>query len=271
MIQMFDVPTYLVPGNHDGYRRIGEDGLKMWKEYFGPHYYSFDYGNYHFQAINSYEWPEKLRWSFGPIALTWGGYINDVQLDWIENDLKNQSKSKLKFMFIHHNPIWDTKEDTLIFKGYYNRGQLLNLIDEYNVNMVLAGHVHFDNVTIRDDTIFLTTTTPESQIRVNDGYWGYRLIKIKNGSIKSYNYKEPKYSIPSYKINIFYENKYKVRIENLLEKNISVLVKFTVPNISYKIKNASIIQTRNNSIYKEYYLEANVKSNSNLFVSLEKK
>ena len=268
MIQMFDVPTFLVPGNHDGYRRLGEDGLEMWGDYFGQFYYSFDFGNYHFQGINSYDWPEKYRWSIGPIALTWGGYIKDDQLDWIEYDLKENTDSNLSFMFMHHNPIWDTKKDTLINKGYYNRGQLLDLIDLYDVDMVLSGHVHFDDVTIQNDTIFITTTTPESKIEFEDGYWGYRLVKIENGNIKSYNYKEPKYCIPSYNIDVENINKYSRKITNDLESDIKVLLKFTVPKRSYIIDNAEIEMIRENKMLSEYYLRTVVPSNDELVVTL---
>lgn len=268
MIQMFDVPTFIVPGNHDGYRRIGEDGLEMWKEYFGSLYFSFDYGNYHFQGINSYDWPEKYRWSIGPLALTWGGYIKDDQLDWIENDLEYNNDSNLTFMFMHHNPIWNTNKDTLINKGYYNREKLLDLIDSYDVNMVLSGHVHFDDVTIQNDTIFITTTTPESKIEFQDGYWGYRLVQIENGKIISYNYKEPKYSIPSYQIDIENINDYSKKVTNNLDKDISVQLKFTIPKRSYIVQNAEIEMTRENKIYREYYLNSIVEPKDEKIVSL---
>ncbi len=269
MIQMFDVPTYLAPGNHDGYRRIGEDGLQMWEEYFGDLYYSFDYGNYHFQAINSYDWPEIYRWSIGPLALTWGGYIQDDQLNWIENDLENNKDSNLKFMLIHHNPIWDTKKDTFINKGYENREELLDLIDDYNVDMVLAGHVHYDDVTIQKDTVFLTTTTPESKIEYSDGYWGYRLIEIGDGNISSYNYKEPKYSIPSYNIDIKYESSTSATITNDLEKDISVLVKFITSKNPYFVVNGTIKDIRENMLLREYYVELDVPANSSVNTYLD--
>ena len=239
MIQMFDVPTYLVPGNHDGYRRIFEDGLEIWKEYFGPLFYSFNYGNYHFQAVNSFDWIPLHRLCTSFISLNWGGSIQDEQLDWIQKDL-NETDTKLKFMFLHHNPLWDTKKDSLLRMGYNNREELLNLIYENSVDMVLAGHVHVDNVTVENGTIFLTTTTPESEIRTKDGYWGYRKVDIVNGSIYSYNYEEPKYSIPSYKLNVEYDGLYQAKIKNELDEDFKILIKFIVPKRPYTIENAKI-------------------------------
>jgi len=265
MIQMFDVPTYLCPGNHDGYRRPREDGLKFWTEYFGPHYYSFNYGNYHFQAVNSYDLPASRRLCLFFIPLNWGGSIQDEQFQWIENDLV-ENKGDLNFMFIHHNPLWETKQDSLVGRSYKNREQLLSLIEQNNVDMVLAGHVHFDNVTIVNDTIFITTTTPESSIDTEDGYWGYRLINIENGEISSYNYKDPKYSIPSYKIKAKYLTLKKIKIENNLETDINAYIKFVLPKNNYEVDNGEIVMQREDEQLVELYVEVIVEQNSTMTI-----
>jgi len=265
MIQMFDVPTYLCPGNHDGYRRPREDGLKFWTEYFGPHYYSFNYGNYHFQAINSYDLPASRRLCIFFIPLNWGGSIQDEQFQWIENDLV-ENKGDLNFMFIHHNPLWETKQDSLVGRSYKNREQLLTIIEQNNVDMVLAGHVHFDNVTIVNDTIFITTTTPESSIDTEDGYWGYRLINIENGEISSYNYKDPKYSIPSYKIKAKYLTLKKIKIENNLETDINAYIKFVLPKNNYEVDNGEIVMQREDEQLVELYVEVIVEQNSTMTI-----
>ncbi len=60
-----DVPIFCVPGNHDGFDKEGwmsegglehDDGQELWQDLFGPLYYSWDYGNDHFLAINSMDW-----------------------------------------------------------------------------------------------------------------------------------------------------------------------------------------------------------------------
>jgi 3',5'-cyclic AMP phosphodiesterase CpdA len=268
LLQMFDVPTYLAPGNHDGYKRMREDGLEYWQEYFGPLYYSFDYGNYHFLSINSYDWPAKYRTRIGPITLTWGGYIEDEQLDWIEQDLENNTYAEKTFMFLHHNPLWDTIKDTLIRKEYKNREELLSLIDDYNVEMVLAGHTHIDNVTIRENTTYIVTTTPESEIRDPDGVWGYRQIKIVEGEVASYNYKEPRFSIPSYKINVEHVDQYTTIIENDLEMDITILLKFTVPKRAYIIQNGIATQTREDNLQRTYYIQSDIEKESEKEIKL---
>jgi predicted MPP superfamily phosphohydrolase len=267
LIQMFDVPTYLCPGNHDGYRRPFEDGLDFWKKYFGPLYYSFDYGNYHFQAINSYDMSALSRFTFLFIPFNWGGSIQDEQLSWIENDLASNSPD-LTFMFMHHNPLWETKSESLFRKPYKNRENLLGLIDQYEVDMVLAGHVHFDNVTIVNDTIYLTTITPSSSNSGNDSYWGYRLVKIEDGVIGSYNYKEPKFSIPSYNLELSYIGQDKAQIINDLETDINALIKFVLPKDEYKVDYGEIVLARENENYVELYVKVIVEELSTITITV---
>jgi len=269
ILQRFDVPTFLCPGNHDGYRRFREDGLVLWQRYFGSHYYSFEYGDYHVLAVNSYDWPVLNRLSFLFVVFNWGGYISDTQLEWIEHDLAT-SEAEQQIMFLHHNPLWETMGDSLLHRPYANREQLCSLIDEYQIDIVCAGHVHFDNVTVHNNTTYLTTTTPESEIRVEDGYWGYRLIQIENGSLASYNYKEPKYSIPSYHLNISTITPYMIEIENDLEGNYTILVKFTVPHGNYTVNQGSITQSRSDEVKTELYVQVFVEEKSTLSLLLSK-
>ena len=272
LLQSFDVPTFLVPGNHDGYNRILEDGFDFWQEYFGPLYYSFDYGDYHFTAVNSYDMSKLFRLTFLFIPLNWGGSITNEQLNWVENDLVN-SRSKLNFMFLHHNPLWDTSSDSLIGTGYKNRENLLSIIHENGVDMVLAGHNHLDTVNIENDVVFITTTTPESEISTDDGYWGYRFVKIINGEIFSYNYKEPKYSIPSYHIDYkinFYDDFAEAIVNNSLDIDIEANVKFLMPIGTYSVENGEIIMQRINEDYNEIYVKSKIQPQTTKTITLFK-
>ena len=273
LMQTFDVPTFIAPGNHDGYNRILEDGLEFWEEYFGPLYYSYDYGDYHFISVNSYDMSKILRLCILFIPLNWGGSISNNQLNWIEQDLMTADSENI-FMFMHHNPIFDTRTESLMFKEYENREELISLINEYNVDMVLAGHNHLDTVNIIDDVIYITTTTPESEISSEDGYWGYRLIEINDGEITSYNYKEPKYSIPSYHLdyNISYSGDSAIGIvENDLEIDVDVILKFNMPLGVFEVDNGVIILQRDDDNNSEIYVKVNVEALSDLSIMLSSK
>jgi 3',5'-cyclic AMP phosphodiesterase CpdA len=242
ILQMFQVPTYLIPGNHDGYLQCGQDGFKFWKKYFGPLYYSFDYGNHHFTCVNSYDWPKINRFGISFLVFNWGGSIQEEQIEWIKEDLKDNN-AKLNFMCLHHNPIWDTEDQSLFKSGYKGRQELLKIIEEYGIDAVFSGHEHYDNVTYKNDTIYITTTTASSDTR-EDSYWGYRIIEINNSQIVSYNYKEPHYSIPSYRLNYTYVDFNKAVVENDLEKNITAHLKFLLTLGNYSVENGDIFLER---------------------------
>ena len=267
ILQKFDVPIFLCPGNHDGYVQCGQDGFKLWEKYFGWLNYSFDYGNAHFVMANSYEWPYKSRMAISYAAINWGGYVMDEQLKWIEKDLK-KSNAELKILALHHNPLWDTSNDSLLHNPYYNREKLLHIIWSNGVDAVLDGHVHYDDIEKVNGTLFITTTTAASSLSSSDAYWGYRLIDVKNWSIVSYNYKEPKFSIPSYHINYTME-KYGAMIENDLDMDIKALVSFYVENRSFSVENGEIVMERYKGENKEIYVKVNVPANSKIEIRLE--
>lgn len=249
ILQEFDVPTFLCPGNHDGYIQTGQDGFKLWKKFIGPLYYSFDYGKYHFTSVNSYDWPAPSRWAISYAPLQWGGHIQDEQMEWIEKDLKNSAGAEARFIMLHHNPLWDTKNDSLFKnRNYTGREKLLSLIEKYDVSAVFDGHVHYDNVTVKGGTLYITTTTCASELSADDAYWGYRLIDVNSGKITSYNYREPKYSIPLYRLNCTYSENdgsastVSADIENDLEMNVTARLHFYVPAGDYEVQNGKIVK-----------------------------
>ena len=263
ILQEFDVPTYICPGNHDGYVNK-EDGFELWNYYFGFKNYSFKYGNAHFIVVNSYDWDKKDRIAFSFIPLNWGGWISDEQIKWIEEELK-KSNSSIKFICLHHNPLWDTKNNSFFGRGYHGREKILDLIKNYRVNFVLAGHIHADDITFFENTTFITTTTPCSSCK---NYWGYRIIEFRNWSIFSFNYKEPKYSIPSYMLNCAYEGDRRARIENNLDMNLTVHLKFFVPSSNYEVINGKIEKVREKNGFMEIYVTAEIEERSNKEVYL---
>ncbi len=267
ILQDFDVPIFLCHGNHDGYVQSGQDGFRLWKQYFGWLNYSFDYGEAHFVMANSYDWPYKSRVAISYAAINWGGYVSDEQLKWIENDLK-KSNARLKVLALHHNPLWDTSNDSLLHNPYYNRQNLLRIIWQNGVDAVLDGHVHYDDVEVVNNTLFITTTTVASSLSSSDAYWGYRLMGVRNWNIVSYNYKAPKFSIPSYHIN-YSTGKYNARIENSLDMDIKVQVSFHVENKSYSVENGEIVRERCRGDRKEIYIEATIPARTSLEIKIE--
>jgi hypothetical protein len=82
-------PLWLVPGNHEifGIERhlslVSPKnplyGRNMYRHYFGPDYYSFNYGGVHFIGLNSLEFDD----------LYYYGHIDSIQLEWLKRDVAN--------------------------------------------------------------------------------------------------------------------------------------------------------------------------------------
>lgn len=118
-----NIPFYPALGNHDWNKDPGENFTKEWKLPNNEHYYSFNYSNAHFIALDS-----------------WNGdlYEKEKQVAWLENNLKNaQNKYDWILVYLHHNG------KTCTYKKEYKQvSELYSLFAKYNVDLVLNGHAH---------------------------------------------------------------------------------------------------------------------------------
>lgn len=96
-------------------------------------YYSYDIGNVHFLALDSYGPDNK------------GSHIYDEmgeQVEWVKKDLK-ENKNKWVVAYWHHPPYTkgshDSDTESLLVKI---RENFLKTIEEYGVDLVLCGHSH---------------------------------------------------------------------------------------------------------------------------------
>jgi len=145
------LPFYPIPGNHD-YGSV--NGLDDPRNHRGPYfdmvevfknaemggipstleaYYSYDYGNTHFLALNSELLPSLLTWDFGNTFRTW-----------MENDLKNSTK-KFKVAYWHQPPYSKGSHDSddgFELNMRAMREKVVPLLEKYGVDVVLNGHSH---------------------------------------------------------------------------------------------------------------------------------
>lgn len=94
------VPWHTIIGNHDLNFEAPDDALsaETFKRHFGPTYYSFDYGNVHFVALDNVIW-------LGPDATlktaNYTGGFGEKQLAWLKNDLASVPREQLVVAFMH--------------------------------------------------------------------------------------------------------------------------------------------------------------------------
>lgn len=157
------LPVFPAVGNHDF--TAGSDykaRIDRYRNYLGPEWYSFDYGNKHFVALEN----------------TLGFSEND-QLEWLRQDLEQNAKDKEVVVFVHkplNTPQTPSPDNTKKF---------IELLGRYNTSLVLMGHTHVNDVAA--DTIpgAKHITTNSASYTIDQTPNGFRVIKFQGGEAKT--------------------------------------------------------------------------------------
>jgi 3',5'-cyclic AMP phosphodiesterase CpdA len=177
------IPTLIVPGNHD---YSGDSALTNYGYIVGKNVYYTRWGPYLFIGLDT----------------GYYGRLTSQQLDFLEKTLEENKDSTMKILFFHH-PVFNTKlvakvngdPSTLVNRNpdlFYPSwreapditARLLELVDKYNVNLVLSGHTHADGLVLYNNkTYFVTTVTTGGGVREGD-YRGIKIIDVyANGTV----------------------------------------------------------------------------------------
>ena len=173
----FRTPVWQVPGNHDHYgiirSRSHADSASplynrgMYRQYFGPDYYSFTYGGVHFIGLNTISADDSAYY----------GDVDSVQMEWLKRDL-GRVPAAMPIVTFNHIPMfssWTTlipyDEDPLVAtlakvngrKQYrHTVGNVLDVLEAmrgHRYVLALGSHMHApehssfvsDGVQLRSD------------------------------------------------------------------------------------------------------------------------
>ena len=162
-------PVFGVMGNHDG-QVVGDvSGFEMWRSRFGPLYYSFDLGLWHFVVGNTYDHPTHPSDN---------GFVGAEQISWIEADMAEAfARGRRIAAFVHHNPF----DNRWVFLDE-GRQEFAQTLLRGGARYVFAGHRHSDQLELFPTAKIVTTRTV--QAGNDDSEVGYRLVRVEQGRME---------------------------------------------------------------------------------------
>jgi 3',5'-cyclic AMP phosphodiesterase CpdA len=160
----FDMPVYNTIGNHEvyGWQRVEEGiekhpefGKKMYEQRLGPRYYSFYHKGWHFFILDAIELEERGAYH---------GKIDQEQMEWIAEELKKIEQNAPIVICAHYPFLTSAAQITrgataansagMVIR---NSADVLKLFSEYNLRLVLQGHLHFlEDIYIQNQVHFIT-------------------------------------------------------------------------------------------------------------------
>lgn len=205
----FRTPVWLVPGNHDHYgiirsRSHADPGNPlynrgMYRQYFGPDYYSFTYGGVHFIGLNT----------ISPDDSAYYGDVDSVQMAWLKHDLEHVP-ANVPIVTFNHIPFfssWTTligyDEDPLVAtlaringKPQYRHtvGNVLAVLEAmrgHRYVLALGSHMHAaEHASFVSDGLALRSDVSAAIVGGNEFSGvtfpsGFTLYSVRDGSIDS--------------------------------------------------------------------------------------
>ena len=159
MSRQFDMPVYHCLGNHDLfaiYEESPEDEnhpdykYGMFERHLGRSYYSFDHKGWHFIILNSLDVTDDKRYR---------GYVNELQMQWLKEQLGQVEKST-PIVVVTHIPLittWQFVNGGTGTRTVENSAEIFDLFADHNLKLVLQGHIHWtESGTVNDRFQFIT-------------------------------------------------------------------------------------------------------------------
>ena len=192
-----DMPVYNTVGNHEvyGWHRDEEGieshpefGKRMYEKRIGERFYSFDHKNWHFIILDGIYRNEDGRYI---------GKIDQEQMGWLQGDLQKTDKQTPIVVSVHIPFITSRTQLSLGALAANSEGSVITnsrdvmeLLYDYNLQLVLQGHLHFNEDLFVGDKVHFITAGAVS------GLWwsnkpgslpeeGFQMIHVKGEELSS--------------------------------------------------------------------------------------
>lgn len=149
-------PVYSLSGNHD--QKWSQTGGLYFRELLGDDRFCFDYGGIKYIGLPS-----------GPVLRIGGDRVSKETLNWLKTQLEQTSFTQKIIVFIHH---------PLSIGSLSNGYEVTEMLKPYNVQVILAGHVHSYSNTAYDGIPAITTQQSYNR--------QYTLVEVNASSVQLY-------------------------------------------------------------------------------------
>ena len=181
-LERFNMPVYNTMGNHEIFGIYDNSGVpkdhpeygeKMYENRIGERYYSFDHKGWHFMILDAIEDTGESSYI---------GEVDDEQIKWIKTDLENVDQETpivvsvhipfiTSYMQILYGSLEPNNESLVIT----NAKDVLDMFEDFNLKLVLQGHLHFLEDIYAQGTHFVTGGAVSSR------WWGGKEHGMEEG------------------------------------------------------------------------------------------
>ena len=134
----------IIPGNHDNYVKCNyEDSMYMLRRYTENNHDNTQASPFpYLKLFNDIAIIGISTAVVSPPLMSWGR-ISETQLDAITEILHSLSKDNYFIIILLHHPLHEF--GFLNFKGLLNKNSLIKILNEFNINLILHGHLHTES------------------------------------------------------------------------------------------------------------------------------
>ena len=186
------IKLYPVAGNHDVGNEPTPESLVLYRERFGPDYYTFRAGDIAGIVLNSslFKAPEKVMSEAAKMEA------------WFKTELEKakQSGARHILVFQHIPPFVKEPSEPVTYDSYplETRARYLKLLHDYGVKQIFNGHYHA-SAESRDGELENIVTGPVGQA-LRGGKSGMRIVSVSPEAVKHryYDFGELPETLPKF-------------------------------------------------------------------------
>ena len=183
----FDLPTPLVPGNHD---LANMQTLTRYRSNYGPDHCRFTYNNCAFIGLNTMTlFAAATGAKDDPKSAAAWQQQGRKQWRWLEDALAEAKEAGRThvFLFMHHPPFAQREDEKDSYHAWpaTQRKRVCKLIREYGIRCVFHGHTHKTHEVQPEDKAFTLFSLAGTAKAFDKNGFALRLVSVDKDGVKT--------------------------------------------------------------------------------------